>query len=69
MCRIYHILKDNEYLWCYTVKPVSRGGASVQVWYNYYDAGSRKYLQRKGENIATIKNGLLIFIRSRTNNE
>lgn len=49
--------------------PLSR--ADVQVWYNYYDAGTRKYLDRKGENLVTDKNGFFSISASntKTNNQ
>ncbi len=66
---ISYISKDNEYLVLHRETGQPQVRASVQVWYNYYDAGSRKYLQRKGENIATDKNGAFTIYPSRTNNE
>ncbi|MFT3825055.1 MAG: alpha-2-macroglobulin family protein [Chitinophagaceae bacterium] len=65
---ISFVNKGNEYLVLHRETGQPQVRANVQVWYRYYEASSRKYLQRKGENIATDKNGAFTIYPSRTNN-
>lgn len=61
-----YIQKQNHYyvLNRQTGQPVVR--ASVQAWYRYYDASSRKNKERKGENVFSDKNGHFIIEGSKT---
>lgn len=43
--------------------------ANVQVWYRYYDASTRKNVDRKGENLVTDKNGYFTISPSQTRND
>lgn len=47
-----------------TGQPLER--ASVQVWYRYYNAATRKEADRKGENVVSDKNGHFAIPRPRT---
>ncbi|MBS1947221.1 MAG: hypothetical protein JST47_05595 [Bacteroidetes bacterium] len=49
-----------------TGQPIAR--ASVQAWYQYYDGKQNKYLERKGENFSTDKNGSFTIVPSKTQN-
>jgi len=42
-------------------------GTDVQAWYRYYDSKTGKYLERKGENFNTDKNGYFKILPPRTN--
>lgn len=50
-----------------TGQPLVR--ADVQVWYRYYNASTRKYARRKGENIFTDKDGRFMLTRSKVTEE
>ncbi|HEX4372739.1 MAG TPA: MG2 domain-containing protein, partial [Puia sp.] len=47
-------------------QPVAR--ANVQFWYPYYDQQQKRYIERKGENIITDKNGFFKVNPPKTNN-
>ncbi len=49
-----------------TGQPLAR--ADVQAWYQYYDSKYNKYLERKGENFSTDKNGFFAITPPKTNN-
>jgi len=49
-----------------TGQPLAR--TSVQAWYQYYDNKYSKYLERKGENFSTDKNGFFTISPPKTNN-
>jgi hypothetical protein len=49
-----------------TGQPLAR--ASVQAWYRYYDSRQTRYLERKGENFSTDKNGFFTIVPPKTNN-
>jgi uncharacterized protein YfaS (alpha-2-macroglobulin family) len=64
-----YINKSNDYfvLNRETGAPVPR--ATVQVWYRNYDSKVRDYVERKGENLFTDKDGYFTLTPSKTNNE
>jgi hypothetical protein len=49
-----------------TGQPLAR--TNVQAWYQYYDSKYSKYLERKGENFSTDKNGFFAITPPKTNN-
>jgi hypothetical protein len=65
---IVYINNGNDYfvLNRETGQPLQR--ASVQAWYQYYDSKYSKYLERKGENFSTDKNGFFAITPPKTNN-
>ena len=42
---------------------------NVQAWYKYYDNKYSKYVERKGENFNTDKNGFFTIVPPKTNND
>lgn len=63
------INKDRDYFVLHRETGAPFVRAAVQVWYRTYDYKANKYVQRKGENIMTDKNGHFHLVPSKTREE
>jgi hypothetical protein len=65
---IAYINNNNDYFVLNRETGQPQARTSVQAWYQYYDSRYSKYLERKGENFSTDKNGFFTITAPKTNN-